>query len=412
MTRQFNRIQFLNHFIQPLETSKPFLLGFQKRRFHQALIQKEAGKSTLPHRSERNENRKSKCSFYHVRPEIFGKPYESIQKWSEHPPRSLEALQHALSQTKDLPLGLRLHTIGRIIDSRLHTTEDHALLLDSWSQLRECLHTDKNLDDKRQVLRFYNALISRLIHFDVPVKAHPRYIKHGLYYSLRAQSTSALQYYANMGKHTALDWPREEVVDASSALQEWIQNDDFQGWSGARRKEELLMLLTGWEIPSGDEEHVKWEPHFRTVFSPFYDCSVREHLFRLLGKLISVDEILRAWAACKHRVASKANRSKLDIDSGDLMSIACEFVEILATLGRGDLAWNLINEQGVKLTSLGGHTLKVLLDYPERITQWDPALEHVLLEKYDELLGKAEHSLGIRWIGGENGYHVMTSESI
>lgn len=414
MVRQLNRAQVFCHFIEPLETRGSRLLGFQKRQVvHTRLILNQGDDFKLPTPYKRNEGQRGKFSFYQIRDAIFGKPQDLRRTWKESPFKAAPGLWQALLEFKQLPMQQRLWKFGRVIDSRLRTSDENAHLLwpQLWSGLRSYFNSGKTLDEERQVLRFYNALILRLMHFDLSPQNFSLLIKDGISYSLQAQSTSTLRYYANLGKHATLEWTKKESLDAFAALRRWIYSDYFQGRRGPRRKKELSLLLTECGIPSVNGKDVKLDFSSRTVFSPFYQSLLRKDFFSLLGELGDFDGVLQVWASFQNGTIPLDDSNQLGAKP-DLTAVACEVVETLASLGRADAAWRVINEHRAVLTRMSKGILSYLLDYPKHIIQWDPALRRPVLQKYEELLQEAEKSLGIRWTGqkGEWRYHVTTGE--
>ena len=70
-------------------------------------------------------------------------------------------------------------------------------------------------------------------------------------------------------------------------------------------------------------------------------------------------------------------------------------------------AWEAFGESGMDFFDLSVQVRSVLLENLEFRTSWNARMEKELLKKYEEDLDALERRLGVKWVSGNPGYHVL-----
>ncbi|MCJ1399049.1 hypothetical protein MMC11_002251 [Xylographa trunciseda] len=127
----------------------------------------------------------------------------------------------------------------------------------------------------------------------------------------------------------------------------------------------------------------------------------------ILQKLAGAQAVFDKWLSFKESpfwresfepTGGKATASKVIVDS---------FVQVLVHSKHVEWAWQVIESSGMKLSEFSRTSLSGLLDYPELIRRWEAGMNEHALRKYEEHILRIEEAMGIRWSGGEDGYHSL-----
>ena len=80
-------------------------------------------------------------------------------------------------------------------------------------------------------------------------------------------------------------------------------------------------------------------------------------------------------------------------------------VQSLVKLKDPEKAWALVYESEGAADSMSEETLELLLAYPQYAKAWKPRMNDPAVRMLEKQISKVEQQLGLRWEGGENGFH-------
>lgn len=86
------------------------------------------------------------------------------------------------------------------------------------------------------------------------------------------------------------------------------------------------------------------------------------------------------------------------------------YIQILLAKNSPEQAWKLAQEALPKFGTVQGKTWKLLLRNPEVPAKWKPGMEKPVLDALERYMSKAERRLGVKWTGGEDGFHMPRGE--
>ncbi|MCJ1302287.1 hypothetical protein MMC08_005090 [Hypocenomyce scalaris] len=322
-------------------------------------------------------------------------------------PRTPKRLSRALWHSEDIYQ--LLDTIG----SQVVTHEDGLLLLSASTQLIQVLQRFRSSFTEMRLLRAFNVIISRLHR--VRVEPDKAMLLFGIRCAARAGSFEAMERYLNIfGSHDH-QLGLSHLLLLLRELRSYLEDQkDQNGWEGRRRKQQLLRILTGLQYDGGSQPDEERQPCvFKTM--PKSDIPLWKLYISLLRLLGGKDVVFNEWLRFRRSPPDVANPETVDIGTSQLSDnerladrIAGCFVRHLVWADDAERAWQVIQDSACNVEVIPGETWSLLLDHPEHIKTWVPAMAEKVLQKYEEDMIKIEVAMGIKWLGGEDGYHVAT----
>lgn len=247
------------------------------------------------------------------------------------------------------------------------------------------------LEQSRYALRTFNAIISRLSALEEPVSLEGA--SYGMYLAAQGQSVTALAKYFKIV--ASFQEVPTYLAETMVCLRHWVRESTFAGWEGLRLEQGLASLL------ATDKEFSLYRFLWRM------DEATRDHFLFLLGRLHGPQAVLRAWESFKE---SPEYATLLESGLDRLPFIVHNHVYHIMAAGEPKLAWELIASLDWPGDRFCRSTWNILLDHPEHINIWNEEVKDLVLKKYEHDLRRIEGTMGIRWMGGDDGKHVHVDE--
>jgi len=250
-------------------------------------------------------------------------------------------------------------------------------------------------------LRFYNALVSRLEQLQVALTRSAMF--RGLYFAVEARSTTAMKHYLqaiskNKRNLKTIPW----IQDILSSVDRWVATDLCTGWEGSRQRQELLVIITGWK-----EMGIQGPDEMRQLcIHDMIPASLEPVYLSIIRKLANADSVFDHWLHFKStelQVALPSQPKDLEHSQNQIIQA---YIQNLTQADDPKRAWQVVEESGSRFDDLGEPAQDALLEHPEYIGKWQIGMSGPMLRKYDEHLSRIEQSLGVRWSGGEDGFHI------
>ena len=296
----------------------------------------------------------------------------------------------------------RLQALTAGLDHGLRRRANVSRFLQAFREFIIALGQPGPLDERKQVLRTYNAFVSRAVALNSA--SHPQILAHGLFLGAYARSTQALWHYAQLAKDHGIKLESKDFHSTIEEVFSWCEDiNNFPERHSQRTKAEIHQLLTGRNLlHPGQEDNT-----FRNLF----DLTEDHHswnFFKAIGKLSGPEELHRTWSA----VSQKLAHLKTGESSAVYQNMANRAIQSLVSAGGAQQAWRVVQDLGWDVSCFHKDTWTLLLDSPEYITEWKPGMEELVLEKYDRALGEIEEAFGVVWTGGVEGCHRFVDEEL
>ena len=298
------------------------------------------------------------------------------------------------------PTNARMQALAAVLEHGLQTNADVHQFMEEFLNFRKALGLPKPFDERKQVLRTYNALVLRLAALNVPL--NPKILEYGILLSAYARSTQALWHYGQLAKDNALQPVPSFIRFTLREIFQWCESSNgFLGSEGQRTKSELLRLFTGQSLRPTDEENTR-NNAFRSLIHPTNPAH-STYFFRILGSLSGTEELYRVWS----EIFQKVDRQKKRGSSEDFKCVANDAIQALVLAGGPQEAWAVFRDLKWDVASFSADTWTLLFEHPKYMMEWQPGMEGPVLEKYTNLIEGIERALGVTWTGGEDGGHVF-----
>ena len=268
-----------------------------------------------------------------------------------------------------------------------------------------------NLEEKRQLLRVFNAFTARLQ--TVGTSLNRSLIEQGLYQASDAQSISSLEVYTELALefNIKLEWSRftERIL---ANLYRWAREVSFNGSPELRRKNALSTLLIPQADTSNSEELSAPSWDLWSVFDTMHDNIRRRQIsiiIELGGGTVAIGYLEYLKQDLRQRSVA------LDKSHPDCLGYRTAVNDTMKALihkGFPELAWKLLHDLDWDVDDYRKDVWALLLDHPDHISQWKAGMDVPVVRKYEEYLQKVEEIFGVRWTGGENGIHVPAGEDM
>ncbi|KAA6411494.1 MAG: hypothetical protein FRX48_04774 [Lasallia pustulata] len=340
-------------------------------------------------------------------------PVEELKSWTLQSPQLLarKRLFEAFQSAKDID------HLREIISTRVLSHQDGVELLSASVALINALKKLRSPSTEGRVLCAFTATIARLHRLGV--EPNEALIIFGIWCAARARSFEALARYLNIATSNSHRLGGRLLYSLLKGLHGYLPICDrevYQGLNGRRRKQQALRILTGWQFDGVRRPDEKRQPCLFMAM-PRSDLSLWKSYVSLLRGVGGKDVIFSEWSNFKRSLPGLANpvkdhsattKSSGTVDLGDAIAIAGTFARSLILVDDAERAWQVIHDCGSELGAVSDETWSMLLDYPQHIRSWQPAMAEKVLKKYEECVNKIEAAMGIAWVGGEDGYHIAS----
>ena len=293
----------------------------------------------------------------------------------------------------------------------LSSLRDGIQLVSRFPTIAQVLGQSQTVAEAENILRTLNLIVSRLSLLKIPLDRN--IICYGIHCATKARSTIAFRHYISQLAQDQLQLDLSETLGVLKNLVLWAEQDNFEGWDGSRRRQELLYVISGQIIEGFQISRKEKQANLRECMARG-NAQAWDRFLYVIGKISGKDALSREWQMMKPSSGEKSVRSTEDTTQQDRNSysghpgaeVTNSFIQHLLASNGPEEAWKVVTESSCKAEALDDLTWNSLLDYPEYLTEWEPGMAEPLLKKYEQEILKIEAALGIKWTGGENGSHV------
>ena len=189
-------------------------------------------------------------------------------------------------------------------------------------------------------------------------------------------------------------WLFDHISKTFTAVPSHVKDN----WSQERIRKQWVYVITGHAYtPGGFNQPPSEREHSIYHFGPAIDHTTWPDYVEMLSRIQLSGVVEREWRAFLS--------GKTEMQG----TIVKEYLNptIRATIRSGDVkgAWKIAHETENLVKDLEKDTLSLLLAHPEYLISWDPEMNEAALSMLEREIEKLEASFGVRWEGGEDGYH-------
>lgn len=309
-------------------------------------------------------------------------------------------------------------------------------------------------------LQALNAIEARLRRLDVLLP--PDVLRHGVRLAVRAAWPEAVKTYLDLlevpshGRSTMQPGNFNGLMREISKI---TKTQDFRGWKGQRSKLRWIAVITGLEV---DRLYEPYGHRGACIFKllPSYDVKAWLSYLNLVRDLGNADLIYCEWMNFKQteqfspavapskdadedrtmgsishsadeeegtaggngltRIEAishspdgsldKLEGSKLKQEA-DNRVVGNAFIQALAHHGDHERAWRIAYDLAYSYGGISDESWSLLLAEPRYLNDWIPELNRVVLRELKSSLMAIEAALGIRWTGGDSGFHDVLNRA-
>lgn len=307
------------------------------------------------------------------------------------------------------PVDIRRVIATALVQSR-HTRAHISVLHEP---IMRALYRCRNHADDQAILDTLSGIHSRFKFYDVPFD--PQFLMLGLKFAARTRSLKGMKKYLKAlrqsGKKMTSNVFRAIIAKFSighRGLGE-IRN-------GRWRRDELLQVLNGFE----DSKHLPLSQQYH--LGCYLDRSDWQYLHGWIAVLARCKDAEAVWHEWRLWKKSEARMKPKNLASmHKLMTTKLRgdywFIEQMTYSGGLKEAWRMLEDAGIKFSTLKDRIKTKLLEGVEFCTVWSDDIRDELIRKYDADLGMIESALGVRWISaddgiedGAEGYHALVED--
>ena len=308
-----------------------------------------------------------------------------------------------------------LHRVLEVIHTRVRSRRDGLDLLSNSPALIKALQKPQ---PPREILGAINIIFARL-HY-VGVEPNKASLLFGMLCAARAGSFEALQLYLSQavsyGHKLALNDVRSVLQNLYKYVFEYYKEDN-QSWIGRRRKQQLLRIVTGWQC---DGVRQPGEKRRDTIFKivrkgKVSQVSLWEYYTCMLRIAGGKDVLFGEWLDFNRPLPNLTSSGEDNNKTARSLSLVKKRIRIAGCFARNlvlandaERAWQVIQDTDADVEAVDDTTWSLLLDHPQHIKSWQPAMAEKVIKKYEESIVEIEAAMGITWSGGEDGYHVTS----
>lgn len=186
----------------------------------------------------------------------------------------------------------------------------------------------------------------------------------------------------------------KQILVATRAMPRKTCNSFYQKRAWAR-------LVTGWEMDHAGR-------------GPRLDFCIHDALrqrsdgikglgsyFRLMRRFCPAEVILQIWLI--HHLSDGTGPGS---HPANLNHIFNSFIQVLLAKRDPERAWKVAQTIEPRFGAIWDQTWKFLLQYPEHMGGSLPGMDKAVLDALERYLFKIERQLGVRWVNGEEGFHI------
>ena len=165
-----------------------------------------------------------------------------------------------------------------------------------------------------------------------------------------------------------------------------------QSWKAKRREEAwatIVMTRRTNDVRQGEQEPCLFH-YFRQ-----HGCEGLAHYFRLVERFCSSDFVLQLW---------HEEKGTPDHEIANFILNSC--IKILISKGDAECAWSIASTIS-EPNEISGEIWDMLFCYPEHLQIWNPVFNKPVMAALDKYAKDIEKELGVTWIGGEDGSHLL-----
>lgn len=334
---------------------------------------------------------------------------DAESRTSQHIPSHIRTrLSNMLTRSQDI------HRLLGVIHTRVRSRRDGLDLLSNTAALIEALQKPQS---PFRILRAINIIFARLRY--VGVEPNKELLVFGILSAARAGSFEALRRHLSQTVSHGYNLGRSEIRSLLQNLHEYLSEyykEDNKSWDGRRRKQQLLQIVTGWQcdgVPRPGEER----QHGICMVMQGFEIRQWEYYIFILRIAGGKDILVGEWLNFKRALPNLTSLGKDNISSArslhptdERIRIAGFFARNLVLANDAEGAWQVVQDTCSDVEAVDDTTWSLLLDHPQHIKSWQPAMAEKVLHKYEESIIEIEAAMGITWSGGEDGYHVSSNQ--
>ncbi|KAK4544692.1 hypothetical protein LTR36_003941 [Oleoguttula mirabilis] len=279
--------------------------------------------------------------------------------------------------------------------------------------LMRALYRCRNNVDDQAILDTLSGIHSRFKIYDV--RFDPQFLMLALKFAARTRSLKGMKKYLKALRQTGLKMT-SNVFRAIIAKFSIGHRGLGEIRNGRWNRSELLQVLTGFD----DAKHLPPEQQYH--LGCYLDRSDWQYLHgwvAVLARCKDADAVWHEWQLWKKSEARMKPKNLASMHK--LMTTKLRgdywFIEQMTFSGGLKEAWRILEESGIKFTSIRKERIKTrLLEGVEYCTIWSDDIRNELIRKYDADLLQIEIALGVRWVpSGEpdddaQGYHALVED--
>lgn len=307
-----------------------------------------------------------------------------------------------------------IHRLLGVIHTRVRSRRDGLDLLSNTAALIEALQKPQS---PFRILRAINIIFARLR--SVGVEPNKELLVFGILCAARGGSFEALRRHLSQSVSHDYNLSRSEIRSLLQNLHEYLSEyyqENNKSWDGRRRKQQLLQIVTGWQF-DGVRRPGEERQHGIYMIMQGFEISHWEYYTRILRIAGGKDVVVGEWLNFKRALPNLTSLGKDNISSAQPLHptdkrirIAGLFARNLVLANDAERAWQVIQDTCPDVEAVDDTTWSLLLDHPQHIQSWQPAMTEKVLNKYEESIIEIEAAMGITWSGGEDGYHVLVTK--
>lgn len=288
-------------------------------------------------------------------------------------------------------------------------------LLTEKGDISRLVQTLSEPDNPIQTSNVFNALFARLrcLQDSIP----PAVVLQAMQCATKDPTAMKLllNLYHSLVLHDSSD--REKTLEPESIswfeqIAKTILSNPVSQWGcsvGERTKRQWIWVLAGWDGGFSDHGTFPKPPPEREYC--LFDLGPRKNYkcWRIYVDLLSMYDESRLLATEWQKFVAEeigTTGSSSDIAAARLFKENLNVtISALIRLGDPGRAWSIAYEAGDVIELVDPENLQILLAHPDCIKSWRPEMNQAALGMLDTEIQKIERLLGLRWEGGQDGFH-------
>ena len=305
----------------------------------------------------------------------------------------------------------RIIDVRNVVMQNLFTHEDGLRFVAAFPAFIGALGSDtKNLSECEFRLRTYNAIIYRLRQRDIPF--NDVMISQGLVFASMAKSVVSMCYYLKL-LTPGYKLDRSKSLKLLRNLMDLVERAASSLKDHGTRKKELLDILIGSPNATACEVVREWQSCLYSIMDKT-SSEVWGLYISMVQKLANPETVHGEWLRFKASRPIDTGSERTGVE-GEMQAVLTSriselFIQRLVTEDP-ELAWQIAEEVEYSPKVFQHRTWDVLLEHSEFMRKWRPEMSNIILRRYEEKIHAIEKALGVKWSGGEDGYHVSLNRT-